>query len=488
MLGQKKKQFQNLSFFADLLAAVILVKALYYFLQHFSNHVSSLIQKISGYSVELEDVTHLHENFWIFFCIIICLLFPLLLNGFYRLDQMVNFNHIIFESFKACLMGLGIATLFLYSLSSIAHVNRSWMIGFFISFFCYQIGKEYLFRNIVLKKYPGNRRQKAIVVGSAEAVARKLAELEARHSESVDVETICLTKGNKKELRTDWAAKVKGNSHRFRQLLSKYPPDIVILVNRGSNITSAQDFIKMSEEQGIECWYFADYLEPALAQPEIDIYCGEPVIIFSTVPHYQGSLILKRIIDVVGAASLLVCLTPFLLVVLAAIKLTSRGPVFYQQQRTGFRGRPFMIYKFRTMTVGADSMQQALADKNKMSGPVFKINNDPRITPIGKWLRKFSIDEIPQLWNVIIGDMSLVGPRPLPVYEVEKFPCFSDRRRLSVLPGLTCLWQISGRNNITNFTDWVNLDLQYIDQWSIQLDLRILLKTVPVVIFGQGAS
>jgi lipopolysaccharide/colanic/teichoic acid biosynthesis glycosyltransferase len=150
-------------------------------------------------------------------------------------------------------------------------------------------------------------------------------------------------------------------------------------------------------------------------------------------------------------------------------------------------GRPFTLYKFRTMVTNAEQLQHELAAMNEMSGPVFKVTNDPRITPFGKFMRKFSIDEWPQFYNVLRGEMSLVGPRPLPVDEVRRFHDLAHRRRLSVKPGLTCLWQISGRNNVKDFKDWVRLDLEYIDNWSLWLDFKILLRTVPVVLVGNGA-
>jgi lipopolysaccharide/colanic/teichoic acid biosynthesis glycosyltransferase len=147
-----------------------------------------------------------------------------------------------------------------------------------------------------------------------------------------------------------------------------------------------------------------------------------------------------------------------------------------------------MLYKFRTMVTNAEQLKAELAAMNEMSGPVFKVTRDPRITPIGKWLRKYSLDEFPQLFNVLRGEMSLVGPRPLPVDEVKRFHDMAHRRRLSVKPGLTCLWQISGRNNVSNFSDWVRLDLEYIDNWSLWLDIGILFRTIPVVLLGTGAK
>ena len=146
------------------------------------------------------------------------------------------------------------------------------------------------------------------------------------------------------------------------------------------------------------------------------------------------------------------------------------------------------MYKFRTMVEGAERIRDQVAHLNEMSGPVFKVDDDPRVTPFGRWLRKTSIDELPQLLNVFFGDMSLVGPRPLPVYEVEQFKTMAHRRRLSMRPGLTCLWQVRGRNKVTEFSDWVRMDLEYIDKWSLALDFWILLRTIPVVLFGLGAK
>ena len=170
------------------------------------------------------------------------------------------------------------------------------------------------------------------------------------------------------------------------------------------------------------------------------------------------------------------------------IKVTSPGPVLFRQQRSGINGQPFTLYKFRTMVTNAEQLKHELAAMNEMNGPVFKVSNDPRVTPIGKFLRKYSLDELPQLYNVLRGEMSLVGPRPLPVDEVKRFNDLAHRRRLSVKPGLTCLWQISGRNNVTDFKEWVRLDLEYIDNWSLWLDLKILWRTLPAVLAATGAK
>jgi lipopolysaccharide/colanic/teichoic acid biosynthesis glycosyltransferase len=182
---------------------------------------------------------------------------------------------------------------------------------------------------------------------------------------------------------------------------------------------------------------------------------------------------------------MLIGLAQLLVVVAAAIKASSKGPVFFVQQRIGYNGRVFKCLKFRTMVANAEEMKKDLVPLNEMDGPVFKIKDDPRITAVGRLLRKTSVDELPQLINVLKGDMSLVGPRPPVPEEVSKYK-LTDRRRLSIRPGITCIWQVNGRNTIT-FEDWMKLDQQYIDQWSLWLDLKILLKTIPVVLLQKGA-
>ncbi len=177
-----------------------------------------------------------------------------------------------------------------------------------------------------------------------------------------------------------------------------------------------------------------------------------------------------------------------MLIVAIGIRLTSKGPVIFKQERAGKNGKPFVMYKFRSMSSDAEMRRAELLPFNQMRGPVFKVAEDPRITPLGRWLRRTSMDETPQLLNVLKGSMSLVGPRPLPLYEVERFENTAQRRRLSVKPGLTCLWQISGRNKVQDFSDWVKLDLEYIDRWSLGLDFRILFRTIPAVLFGLGAK
>ena len=199
-------------------------------------------------------------------------------------------------------------------------------------------------------------------------------------------------------------------------------------------------------------------------------------------PGYQ---IVKRIIDVIGSAVLLLVLSPIFLLIAICIRIDSPGPVIFRQKRLGLGGRGFVFYKFRSMCVDAETSREKILHLNEVSGPIFKIRNDPRITRVGRWLRRYSLDELPQLLNVLKGDMSFVGPRPPLPCEVENYEDW-HLRRLSVVPGITCLWQVSGRSKLS-FDDWVRLDLQYIDSRSLWLDIRILLKTIPAVISGEGA-
>jgi lipopolysaccharide/colanic/teichoic acid biosynthesis glycosyltransferase len=195
---------------------------------------------------------------------------------------------------------------------------------------------------------------------------------------------------------------------------------------------------------------------------------------------------LKRVMDMVLAALLLVALSPIFLLAAILVRLSGPGPILYPWKVLGLRGRPFVGYKFRTMVHDAEGLKPTLLEHNEMSGPVFKMRNDPRVTRAGRWLRKFSIDELPQLWSVLKGDMSLVGPRPCSAEEFAGFEPW-QRGKLAVVPGITCLWQVNGRSEICDFKEWAVLDLQYIREWGLGLDVRILIRTVPAVLRGDGA-
>jgi exopolysaccharide biosynthesis polyprenyl glycosylphosphotransferase len=268
-------------------------------------------------------------------------------------------------------------------------------------------------------------------------------------------------------------------------LMRRAVDEVLIALPIKSRYQDVQDVLQICERVGVRAKYLADVFQHPQAETRFGGEGAVPVITILMAPD-DYRLLIKRVIDLLVAGAGLIALAPLMLASAAAIKITSPGPVFFVQDRYGFNRRRFKMLKFRTMVNGADALQGNLEHLNQSDGPTFKIRNDPRVTRLGRWLRRTSIDELPQLINVCRGEMSLVGPRPLPERDVHRFPDAALMRRFSARPGLTCLWQISGRSELT-FDDWIALDLRYIDEWSLALDLKILFQTIPVVLRGRGA-
>ncbi len=265
--------------------------------------------------------------------------------------------------------------------------------------------------------------------------------------------------------------------------------EVVIALPVATQYEKASCVVKLCEEHGIVVHFYPgiDFLNLGSSRMRFGILNEEPIITLIPPPMYGWQLAIKRTMDLAVAVLLAIILAPVLLGTAIAIKLTSPGPALFIQQRIGLNKRKFRLYKFRTMVSNAEELQKQYENLNETEGPTFKIKEDPRITPIGKFLRRTSLDELPQLFNVILGDMSLVGPRPLPVRDYEGFDQDWHRRRFSVRPGITCTWQVSGRSSIT-FDRWMELDMDYINHWSLWLDIKILLETVPAVLFQRGAT
>lgn len=294
----------------------------------------------------------------------------------------------------------------------------------------------------------------------------------------------------------DWEEDLKGKIiHRFPVIgnlkdlpliLKNDHVDYVVFAVCKRFLNLIEESLLLCEDMGVPTCVLADFFPMRFSKKKIGEFQNKPAIVFSTTPDSGLSIYLKNLNDRLFAFVGIVSLAPLLLFLAFLIKITSKGPLFYKQQRCGLNGRKFTMLKFRTMVENADEMKDLLLEKNEMDGPVFKMTNDPRLTSTGNVLRKFSLDELPQLFNVLKGDMSLVGPRPPLPEEVSQYDHW-QRRKLSMKPGLTCLWQVNGRNNI-NFEKWMKMDLQYIDNWSLWLDTKILLKTIPAVILGVGAK
>ncbi len=274
--------------------------------------------------------------------------------------------------------------------------------------------------------------------------------------------------------------------HRLSALVAEEPVDevFVALPLDGAQLLIAE-IVGLCEEQGITLRLLSSVVDLRLARAQLDEIDGRPILSIFTGPPDSLSLLGKRLIDLVVSVAALGVLAPVLALVALAIWLDSRGPILFVQQRVGLNGRRFRFYKFRTMVDGADRLQHQLEAMNEARGPVFKIRYDPRVTRVGRWIRRLSLDELPQLLNVVKGEMSLVGPRPLPIRDVSRIDVRAHKRRMSVKPGITCLWQVDGRE--PEFESWIKTDMQYIDNWSLALDVKILLKTIPAVLSGRGA-
>jgi exopolysaccharide biosynthesis polyprenyl glycosylphosphotransferase len=298
-----------------------------------------------------------------------------------------------------------------------------------------------------------------------------------------------LTPAQKLEVQVVAAIDLETNGiETLVEALHRHAVGRVVLTFHRMELDKVQRAIEACEIEGVEAWLNADFIHTSVARPSYEVLAKRPMLVFRASPELSWAMLVKASSDRVLAAIGLVVLFPLFVIVAIAIRCTSPGVVFFRQKRAGLHGHPFNMWKFRTMCADAEDLREELSSRNLMKGPVFKVESDPRVTKFGAWLRRTSIDELPQLINVMKGEMSLVGPRPLPVYEVEKFEAAAHRRRLSMKPGLTCIWQIRGRNKVTDFQEWVRMDLEYIDNWSVFLDLYILIRTIPVVLLGSGAK
>lgn len=316
----------------------------------------------------------------------------------------------------------------------------------------------------------------------------KHGALDIRHVAVVGTGQIARDFARTIEEHRDWGLKLVGifSQDEVRRVLESGGIDELILVADHDGLNEFTHIFVMCEELGVTTRVILNFFPHSIARMELHQFEGFPLLSFSTTPTNEALMLVRRVLDVVLAGLLVLITLPVTALTALLIKVTSPGPVLFKQDRCGLNGRLFLMYKFRSMVDNAEQLRFELEALNEMDGPVFKSSRDPRITAIGKIIRRFSIDELPQLYNVLRGEMSLVGPRPPLPQEVARYVRW-QRRRLSMKPGITCLWQISGRNEVS-FDDWMKLDLTYIDNWSLLLDLKILLKTVPVVLLGRGAK
>lgn len=410
---------------------------------------------------------------WMFF--LVALFGPLLLElqGYYQYPLEKSVRRSLREMTQAGVwLGLLLGGCVIFLKLSIP--SRSAFLLFLVFAPLGLLARQMVFRVFYLRRLRrGGQGERLILAGEPQSMAAAMTKLSPE--QRLEIEVV-----ERVDLAEHSVASLVEAMHR--QNVGR-----VVLAFETGDRGRLQDAITACETEGVEAWVLADYFRASLARPVYNDFGTIPVLVFRVTPELSWALLVKTAMDKTLAFGGLLVLAPFFLIIAASVKLTSPGPVIFKQARAGLHGRPFTMYKFRSMKSGAEMEREELKVFNQMSGPVFKIEKDPRVTRFGAWLRRTSIDEFPQLINVLLGQMSLVGPRPLPLYEVANFELTAHRRRLSMKPGLTCLWQISGRNTVKDFADWVKLDVQYIDNWSLGLDLSILLRTVPLVLGGKGA-
>lgn len=411
------------------------------------------------------------DYFWLF--LVVIPMAPIILEwqGYYERPVLGSMRQTMWQLGKACAIGaIGlILTQFLF--------RREGARGVFVLFgFCtfgLMVLKEEMLRAAYKTKLGQSQfKRRVVLLGAGEDTSWLRTEIGRGMEELEIIGDFDLNETSIEE---------------FVSFLHEHSINTVAIAARHIHFGKVEKAIHACELEGVEAWLMADFFQTQISQTRLDDFYGRPVLVFHSGPETPWPLLIKQIVDFIGGLTLLAVFSPVMLAAAIAIKASSPGPIFFRQQRAGLNGKPFVMYKFRSMVTDAEQLKQELAALNEMSGPVFKLTNDPRVTPVGRFLRKFSIDEFPQLLNVLRFEMSLVGPRPLPVDEVKRFDDRAHRRRLSVKPGLTCTWQVSGRSNVTDFKEWVRMDLDYIDNWSLRLDTKILWLTIWVVLLGKGA-
>lgn len=342
------------------------------------------------------------------------------------------------------------------------------------------VEKLILFQYIEYASNKAKNIKKVLVIGTGD-VAKQFLNLIDKRLKVIGL----ISKEEHNEEKEQFGYKIIGHFDGLAKTLHSNYIDELIITLSAKELGDIEEIISRCDKEGIPVRIVSPFFKNLISKSKAEVVYGIPNIIFLPVERNDLEVAIKRVIDIVVSFFGLLMLAPLFILIMILIKLDSPGPVFYKWKILGLNKKPLTSFKFRTMVVNADALKAQLMKNNEMSRTVFKMKNDPRITKIGRWFRKYSLDELPQLWSVLKGDLSLVGPRPPLQSEVELYEGW-HRRKLSVKPGITCLWQISGRNEITDFDEWMRLDLQYIDEWSLWLDFKILFKTLFVIVRGTG--
>lgn len=482
MLREKDTVLRRAMIIFDGFIVVLTFVLAYLLRQHFSFFYK--LDLIPSARVVAEVSGSINDYLVILFLVVPLWCIMLYMNGMYRslrTKSLIEIIWIIIKSTFLASLAFG-AIVFLFKLQFVSRV-------FFVLFIMVS-GLAILTEKIIIftlarytRKY-GHNYRRVLIVGTGRRAAGFMSRIESHPEWGFKISGVI----NDEAARVITKVKdveVIGYLEDLSDILHVRAIDEVMFVVPRSRLSHIQEAIYVCETEGVRATVAVDLFEAKIAKAHYTDIDGIPLLTFETTFAHEWQLFAKRAIDIIVSGCGIIVLSPFFLLVAALIKLTSIGPVCFAQKRVGLNGKKFILYKFRTMHKGAHKRLSEVERLNEMAGPIFKIKNDPRVTPLGKVLRKFSIDEFPQLFNVFAGTMSLVGARPPLPKEVAQYRPW-QRRRLSMRPGLTCLWQISGRNRI-DFDEWMKLDLEYLDSWSLWLDFKILMKTIPVVLFGIGA-
>ena len=386
---------------------------------------------------------------------------------------------------RAVLLGLAlfVVAAFLFKLTFIARTYVA-MFGV-VQFVALMLGRVFLMEIIKIVRRRGVDGHRVVIVGANERGVNFASSLQGQSPWNIKLVGYVSVPGEEGHPE---ARPLLGYVGSLADLLDRSPVDEVVFAGTSPRPEVLKDAVAACDERGVDVLLSLPSTVPTAGTMQIANVSGYdyPLLNLRRTPTSEARLAIKRGMDLAGALTLLFFAWPVMLVTAVAIRMESKGPVLFKQVRSGRSGRKFTMLKFRSMVTDAEQIKEKLAHMNEMDGPVFKIKRDPRITKVGRFIRKTSIDELPQLFNIIAGDMSMVGPRPPLPSEVEQYEPW-QRRRLSVKPGLTGLWQVSGRNQV-DFDEWMQLDLAYIDNWSLWLDVKILFRTVPAVLLHRGAS
>ncbi|MCC6503771.1 MAG: sugar transferase [Deltaproteobacteria bacterium] len=422
------------------------------------------------------------EHFFLLYLIVPVWLFLLFYFKCYQSIRIKSLRHILTPTLKTVLAG-GFMIMSFFFAFKIMHISRALILMFLVIDLALLVSIRvclYLFVHYVRTK--GYNYRSLLIVGSGRR-AEAFASILDKHKEW-GMKVLGFVDYEESASKRVYNSRLIGSFSQLPEILTSNQIDEVIFVVPRSGLDRIEKQILLCEEIGIKASITADFYSHKLAKGSFEELQGWPLLAYTPYPRIEEWFVLKRAFDVAFASAVLLLSAPFFIAITLAVTLGSPGPVFFRQTRCGMNGRQFDLLKFRTMVMNADKLKSSIEHLNEMSGPVFKAKNDPRITGVGRFLRKYSLDELPQLLNVLKGDMSLVGPRPPLPEEVARYDMW-QRRRLSVRPGLTCIWQVSGRNNI-GFEQWMRLDLEYIDNWSFSQDFKIILKTIPTVLRGTG--